>query len=31
MDYDDVTSSVKGWFKRFSYKRLIKKGYSFKK
>ena len=28
---DDVTSSVKGWFKRFSYKRLIKKGFSFKR
>lgn len=27
----EVTTRVKGWFKRFSYKRLIKSGYSFKK
>ena len=28
---ENVTSRVSGWFKRFSYKRLIKKGFSFKK
>jgi len=28
---DEVTPSVKKWFKRFSYKRLIKQGFCFKK
>lgn len=28
---DGVTPSVKNWFKRFSYKKLIKKGFNFKK
>ena len=31
IDDDSVTSRAKGWFNRFSYKRLIKKGFSFKK
>ena len=31
IENDTVTSRVKGWFSRFSYKRLIKDGFSFKK